>query len=364
MKIQLDRNTLLTPLQTVIGVVGNNPTLAILSNVLIDIKQSQLRITGSDTEVELVGHTQTPTPTEHLFTLPGKKLVDILRTLPDSAPVELYCKDSKVTLTSGKSRFTLSTADAEDFPTFKQTDTQLTFEMPQNQLRNLFLKTQVAIAQQDVRYYLNGLMFEINTDHIKAVATDGHRLAYSHSDIEIDTTHRLQIIIPRKAIIELVRLLEDNDEKIKLEIGTNSINVHAKKFDFSSKLIEGRFPDYERVIPKNNNTLISINREFLQEVLQRVAIVGNISARLEFKENRLHVFVNNSDKSENAEDELMIDYTGAPFNIAFNIQYVLDALNNISTEEVAFHMDGPDASSLITEPGNDSFKYVVMPLRI
>lgn len=365
MKIQIDRETLLTPLQTVMGVVGVKSNLPILSNVLLDIQKQKLTVTGTDTEVELMGECISPiADTETRITLPGKKLMDIIRALPQAAPVELYYVDNKVTLTSGKSRFTLATLPATDFPEFKRVDTQFTLKIPQNKFRTLLLKTQFAIAQQDVRYYLNGLLLEINPDHMKAVATDGHRLAYASEEMATRCDNRLQIIIPRKAVIELIRLLEDKEEEIAIELGHHFINIAGRGFYFTSKLVEGRFPDYNRVVPKNNKTKILINRPFLQEALHRVAIVSGISARLEFNQNVLHVFANNIKIEDNAEDEVSIAYQDEPFSIAFNIQYLSDALANFSTEEIEMHCDGPDASTLLTEPGNDRIQYVIMPLRL
>ncbi|OGT49515.1 MAG: DNA polymerase III subunit beta [Gammaproteobacteria bacterium RIFCSPHIGHO2_12_FULL_41_15] len=363
MKIQIDRDTLLQPLQTVIGVISVKPSLPILSNVLVNIKPQKLTITGTDTEVELVGHAITPLPdTDVLLTLPGKKLADVLRTLPENAPIELYQQKERITLTSGKSRFTLSTLPAEDFPSFDKNSCQYSFDIPQNKLKNLLTQTQFAMAQQDVRYYLNGILLEFNPDHIKAVATDGHRLAYACIEFNTQVAARSQIIVPRKAATELIRLLQLTEDTVRLDIGTHFIDVTGSGFNFTSKLVEGRFPDYNRVIPKNNQTKILINREFMQNILHRVAIVSGESVRLAFKPNMLHAYAET--KTENAEDDLIIEFSGEPFNIAFNTHYLLDAINNIQSEEIEMCLAGPDASALITEPGKLDVQYVVMPLRL
>lgn len=364
MKIQIDRDTLLKPLQTVIGVIGSKPSMPILANVIIDIKPQKVTITGSDTEVELVGHSNTPVPdTDTILTLPGKKLLDVLRTLPNNAPVELYQQpeNERVTLTSGKSRFTLPTLSAQDFPAFDKTSTQYSLQIPQNKLRELLTKTQFAMAVQDVRYFLNGMLLEFGPEQIRSVATDGHRLAYSHIDFATDIENRSQIILPRKAVTELIRLLEDNDKPVRLDIGTNFLDVVGNDFNFTSKLVEGRFPEYNRVIPRNNQTKILVNREFLQNLLQRIAIITNENVRLEFKHNSLHAHA--ATKYENAEDDLAIDYNGETFSIAFNTHYLLDAINNLHSAEIEMAMNGPDASALITEPSGTDVLYVVMPLR-
>ncbi len=331
MKLNLIRETLLKPLQQVIGVVERKQTLPILSNVLLSTENNQLSITGTDLEVELIG--QTKLGDENLeasrLTLPGRKLIDICRALPENAPIELHRDKEKIILRSGQSRFMLSTLPADDFPMVEKLECHLKLTLPQYQLHRLLQRTYFAMAQQDVRYYLNGLLLETHPTKLRAVATDGHRLTSHVLGIETAIEHGLQIIIPRKGVIELLRLLADNENSVTLMIGNNHVCISTMDFTFTSKLIEGRFPDYERVIPKGGDKQITIDRDLLKQALSRTAILCNEKfkgIRFELRRGLLRILSSNPEQ-EAAEEEIKIDYTKEELDIGFNVNYLLDILN-------------------------------------
>ena len=369
MKLNLTRETLLRPLQLVIGVVERKKTMPILSNILLSMEKNRLSITGTDLEVELVGQTQLDkNETDKLkLTLPGRKLIDICRALPEHAPIELYRDKEKIILRSGLSRFTLSTLPAEDFPSVERRETHLELMIPQRQFRRLLQRTAFAMAQQDVRYYLNGLLLETHPTKLRAIATDGHRLSANMLDIETNTEHHLQIIIPRKGVIELLRLLEDNDASTVIRIGNNHICVSTEDFTFTSKLIEGRFPDCERVIPKGGDKEVVIDRNILKQSLTRTAILCNEKfrgIRFELRQGLLRILATNPEQ-EAAEEEVKIDYVKEDFNIGFNVNYLLDILNTISSNSIVLTFSNPDTSVLIQEGKNQTDSvFVVMPMRL
>jgi len=369
MKLNIQRETLLKPLQLVIGVVERKQTLPILSNVLLKTHNNQLSITGTDLEVELIGQTALEHAASELneLTVPGRKLMDICRALPDNAPIELYRDKEKIVLRSGRSRFTLSTLPAEDFPNVEQQDSQLEFVISQQQLRTLLQRTYFSMAQQDVRYYLNGLLLETYPGKLRAVATDGHRLATTVISDKTNADHRVQIIVPRKGIIELLRLLDDSDKPATVIIGNNHIQVSSDEFTFTSKLVEGRFPDYERVIPKNGNKVISIDRDELKNALSRTAILCNEKfkgIRLELRNGLMRISANNPEQ-EAAEEEINIDYSQEDLDIGFNVSYLLDILNTISSGIVKLTFADSNSSVLIEENDQDADStFVVMPMRL
>ncbi|AKQ33131.1 DNA polymerase III subunit beta [Candidatus Coxiella mudrowiae] len=369
MKLNLIRETLLKALQQVIGVLERKQTLPILSNVLLSTENNQLSITGTDLEVELIG--QTKLDDENLeasrLTLPGRKLMDICRALPENAPIELHRDKEKIILRSGQSRFMLSTLPANDFPTVEKLEYHLKLTLPQYQLHRLLQRTYFAMAQKDVRYYLNGLLLETHPTKLHAVATDGHRLAFHVLGIETAIEHRLQVIIPRKGVIELLRLLADNEDPVTLMIGNNHVCVSTTDFTFTSKLIEGRFPDYERVIPKGGNKQITIDRDLLKQALSRTAILCNEKfkgIRFELRHGLLRILSNNPEQ-ETAEEEIEIDYTKEKLDIGFNVNYLLDILNVVERGNVVLTFSDSNSSVLVTEAENQiDTAFVVMPMRL
>lgn len=369
MKLNLQRESLLKPLQQVIGVVERKQTLPILSNVLIDIKDSKISITGTDLEVELIGQIQADASIKSgRLTLPGRKLMDICKALPENAVIELYQEKERVILKSGRSRFTLAVLPASDFPCIETQDASLSFSLPQQELRYILQRTLFSMAQQDVRYYLNGMLLETSNHTLKAVATDGHRLALNTIDAPVSEPNKRQIIVPRKGVTELMRILDDDESNVTITISSNHIRVESENSVFTSKLIDGRFPDYERVIPKSGNKVVLVNRDALRSALNRTAILCNEKfrgVRFELRKNLLRILANNPEQ-EAAEDELSVEYTSGDLDIGFNVNYLIDILNVIKSDQVRLTFMGANSSMLVEEPNNegDDSLFVVMPMRL
>lgn len=368
MKFSLQRETLLKPLQMVIGVVERKQTLPILSNVLLNVTDNKLSFTGTDLEVELIGRSKLGLDAKPVqLTLPGRKLLDICKALPESAPVELYQEKERVILKSGRSRFTLSTLPAKDFPNVDEHAANISFSISQQQLRYLLQRTYFSMAQQDVRYYLNGLLLEVCAGTLRAVATDGHRLAANIIDASTKQTHRLQIIVPRKGVLELLRLLEDSEDEVTVNIANNHIRIIHEAYTFTSKLIDGRFPDYERVIPKNGDKKVIIDRDELKQAIQRAAILCNEKfhgVRFEFRQGLLRLSAHNPEQ-EVAEEELAICYDQEDIDIGFNFTYILDILNALKPGPIQLTFADANSSLRIEEPDSDGDSvFVAMPMRL
>lgn len=368
MKLNIQRETLLKPLQQVIGVVERKQTLPILSNVLIDTNGNTISVTGTDLEVELIGQSQVDGALKsHQITLPGRKLIDICKALPENAPIELHQEKEKVVLKSGRSRFTLTTLPVNDFPMIEEQEASFSFTLPQQELRYMLQRTIFAMAQQDVRYYLNGMLFEISDRFLRTVATDGHRLALNTIDTQIKTPNKRQIIIPRKGVTELMRILSDDETDIKITVSNNYIRVENENSIFTSKLIDGRFPDYERVIPKAGNKILLLDRDELKDALNRTAILCNEKfrgVRFELRKNLLRILANNPEQ-EAAEDELAIDYTDTDLDIGFNVNYLIDILNILKPGPVQLTFIDANSSLLVQEPESEGDSlFVVMPMRL
>lgn len=369
MHFTIQRERLLTPLQLVTGVVERRHTLPILSNVLLTIENNQLSLLGTDLEVELIGKVNLDDVKEEgEITIPAKKLMDICRSLPNESIIDIKLDDQKILIKSGRSRFTLSTLSASDFPTVEDGPTSLSFQVAQSKLRRIIEHTSFAMAQQDVRYYLNGMLLELNDNYLRTVTTDGHRMAVCSVPLELKgiVTDKKQIILPRKAILELVKLLTDQEAEATVVLGEQHIRVTTGNFTFTSKLIDGKFPDYERVLPKGSNKLILADRQTLKNAFSRAAILSNEKyrgIRLNLETGLLKIQANNPEQEE-AEEEILIDYTGDTLEIGFNVSYLLDVLNVISTEKVRISLADANSSALIQEEDNDDSSYVVMPMRL
>ncbi len=369
MDIKLQRESLLKPLQNVIGVVERKQTLPILANVLVRIQGDEISITGTDLEVELSARSKLEIEHSHSteFTVSGRKLLDICKALPEEAPIELNYQDQRLAIKSGRSRFTLSTLSAIEFPKFEAQEKHLSFNIAQREFLQLIQRSCFAMAQQDVRYYLNGMLFEATTGSLRAVATDGHRLATNFTQLAIPEIPRLQIIVPRKGIVELLRLLTDSDGTVEITIGGSQIRVAHENFIFTSKLVEGRFPDYDRVIPKNSDKTILLERDELKQALQRASILCNEKfrgIRLELHTNMLRIVANNPEQ-EIAEEELIIDYQHEELSIGFNVNYLLDILNTAEPGNIKMSFTDSNSSVLIEEeqPLFNAL-FVVMPMRL
>ena len=276
MHFTIQREALLKPLQLVAGVVERRQTLPVLSNVLLVVEGQQLSLTGTDLEVELVGRVSLDEPAEPgEITVPARKLMDICKSLPNDALIDIRIDDQKLLVKAGRSRFSLSTLPANDFPTVEEGPGSLTLSLSQSRLRRLIERTSFAMAQQDVRYYLNGMLLEVQTGVLRAVATDGHRLAMCSMAAEIEQTERHQVIVPRKGILELARLLTEQDADVSIVLGQHHIRATTGEFTFTSKLVDGKFPDYERVLPRGGDKLVIGDRQALREAFSRTAILSN-----------------------------------------------------------------------------------------
>lgn len=368
MLIKTTRETLLKPLQSVAGIIERRHTLPILSNVLLSRTGSNLTFVATDIEIEITASMTTDAPGEDAsVTVGARKLLDILRALPEGADVAITAQEKRLQVRSGKSRFNLQTMPPEDFPRMASPDAgAVRFSLPQALLKSLFSQVQYAMAQQDIRYYLNGLLMVIDGGDLRVVATDGHRLALAVKQVAPKELGRQEVILPRKTILELARLLADNDDPVEIELAPNQAKFSFAGTVLVSKLIDGKFPDYNRVIPKNHEKHLTLDRAALQHALQRAAILTNDKfrgVRWVLGENSLRISCSNTEQEE-ANEELDIDYQGAALDIGFNVSYLLDVLNNVSVEQIECSLGDANSSALFTIRDRDDFKYVVMPMRI
>jgi DNA polymerase III subunit beta len=365
MKFSADREAILSPLQAVIGVVERRQTMPILANVLVAGRDDHLSFTATDLEVELVARAPVTLQQAGEITLPGRKLLEIIRALPEKAAVTVSIEGERAIVKSGKSRFTLTTLPASDFPTIDDIRAQQTLKVEQTVLRRLLDKTHFSMAQQDVRYYLNGMLLELAGNLLRTVATDGHRLAYCETTLETPANTAQQVIVPRKGVLELQRLL-GGDGNVELAIGSNHVRAQIGDIRFTSKLIDGRFPEYGRVIPNDPPKQVKADREILRAALQRAAILSNEKyrgIRLALKPKVLLLQSHNPEQEE-AEEELEVAYDGDEVEIGFNVNYLLDALAAVDGGEVALGLTDANNSCLLTAPGVLTTKYVVMPMRL
>ena len=365
MKLSAAREALLRPLQAVIGVVERRQTMPILANVLLVAKDGELSVTATDLEVELVANTEVSVESGGEVTVPGRKLLDICRALPEDAEVSISQSGEKLVLKSGRSKFTLTTLPAAEFPTVEDINAGHSVTVSQAVLGRILEKTHFSMAQQDVRYYLNGLLLETSDNLLRAVATDGHRLALCEVALDGGKAPEQQVIVPRKGVLELQRLMSGEGE-LAIELGTNHVRIQLDGIRFTSKLIDGRFPEYDRVIPQDTSNAMSADRGVFKSALQRTAILSNEKyrgIRLIIREDNMVLQTHNPEQEE-AEEELEIEYSGEEIEIGFNVNYLLDALNAIETYEVSLAVVDGNSSCLIREPGKDDCKYVVMPMRL
>ncbi len=364
--VKTHRDALLRPLQIVSGIVERRHTLPILANILIRKDGDEVTLLSTDIEVQISTHAAIGSGKEAAATtVAARKLLDILRALPDSE-VSLSLSNKRMTIQSGKSRFALQTLAAEEFPTVAQAEHYgAQFSLPQKTLKHLFNMVHFSMAQQDIRYYLNGLLLVVEGQNVIAVATDGHRLAFSQTVTEQQFA-RQEVIIPRKTILELQRLLNDGDDPVTLAIATNQVKFSFSDIELISKLVEGKFPDYTRVVPKAYKNNFTIGREVLLRSLQRAAIMTSDKfkgVRCMMAPGSLKISSTNADQEE-AVEEIEIDYGGDSIDIGFNVTYLLDVLNNLKCDSVSISLGDANSSALVTVPDDPNFKYVVMPMRI
>lgn len=366
MKIQIQREDLLTPLQKIIGAVEKKQTMPALSNVLVKAAAHSLVLTATDLEIELETNLQMHVDEPGETTLPARKLLDICKSLPEESAINISVNSDKASVQSGRSRFTLATLPASDFPVLDSINSIAEFDIPSNVLKELIDNTAFAMAQQDVRYYLNGLLLEVSNDRIRAVATDGHRLAWCEKEANCDLNEIKQVILPRKGVHELVRLLENTEDKVHLMLGTNHLRADVGDYQFTSKLIDGRFPDYNRVIPDDGNNIMTADREILRQALVRASILSNEKyrgIRMILEDNLLKLQTQNPDQEE-ADVEVEVNYKGDPLEIGFNVNYMLDVLNANGFDTVQTTLRDSNSSCLLTYPDQKNCKYVIMPMRL
>ena len=360
------RNQILEPLQSVCGIVEKRHTLPILSNVLMEKDGEKLTLLATDIEIQIKTSTATVTGEKVALTVAARKLQEILRALPEESEISLALDDKRLQVKAGRSRFNLQTLPAEDFPRMALSDgNQTRLALTQKQFKRLLALVQYAMALQDIRYYLNGLLLVIKGNEICVVATDGHRLAYASETLG-EQLPAIEVILPRKTVLELSRQLADNDEALEIALTPTQALFRFGSIEFVSKLIDGKFPDYERVIPKGHAILVKLSRQNLLQSLQRAKILTNEKTpgvRLVFSPGSLKIIGNNTEREE-AQEEIEIDFTGENIDIGFNVNYLLDVLNNVANDEIECHLGDANSSALFQLANNQSFKYVVMPMRI
>jgi DNA polymerase III subunit beta len=365
--VKAKRDELLAPLSAVSGIIERRHTLPILSNVLIDRAAANLSFLATDIEIQITAKSSLEAAAEaHPVTVGARKLLDILRALPDSVEVTLQQQDKRLVVKAGKSRFSLQSLPAEDFPRLaKPAGESARFKLEQKALRRLLSLVQYAMAQQDIRYYLNGLLMVVEDRSLKLVATDGHRLALASLELAADLP-RQEVIVPRKTVLELSKLLADSAEEVSILMSSTQAAFSFGAVELVSKLVDGKFPDYTRVIPTQHKNRLHIEREPLRQALQRAAILSNEKfrgVRWVLAEGSLKIVSSNAEQEE-AHEELEVNYSGDPLDIGFNVNYLLDVLNNVAGNEIECAFGDAASSALISYASEKDFKYVVMPMRI
>lgn len=368
MQFEIAREALIKPLQLVTGVVERRQTLPVLSNVLLALDKKQLSLTGTDLEVEITGSVEVESASsDGEITVPARKLMDICKSLPDSASLKIQQDDDKLKIQSGRSRFSLSTLPATDFPSAEESSGTLEFTVSKELLKAMLHNTNFAMAQQDVRYYLNGMLMEVSPDYLRVVATDGHRLAMQTEDLKAGVSETTGVIVPRKGILELSRLLSEGDEEdVTVIVGSNHVRATMANFTFTSKLVDGKFPDYNRVLPKGGDKNVIAGREQLRDSLSRTAILSNEKfrgIRLILSDDELKIVANNPEQEE-AEETVPVEYKGDGVEIGFNVMYLVDVLNVLNSDSVHVIVSDPNSSALLQSSESSNATYVVMPMRL
>ena len=368
MKFTASRDALVRPLQLVTGVVERRQTLPVLSNLLVVADEREVSFTGTDLEVELIAHVTDGVSIAHAgqATIPARKLTDIWRSLPEGADISVQIEADRAIVRSGKSRFALSTLPTADFPRVEKAAGETELRLSRQQIRRLLDQTAFSMAQQDVRYFLNGMLIEATPTYIRSVATDGHRLAMCTVNESQPVDGRVQAIVPRKGVVELGRLLADGDGDVSLTLARNHLRVASDGYSLTSKLVDGRFPEYEKVIPKASPNLMTADREALRQAFIRASILSNEKyrgIRMILDKNELTIQANNPEQEE-AEEVLAVEYAGQRLEIGFNVSYLQDVLAVLSTEKVCLSVSDANSSALIEGPGADDSVYVVMPMRL
>ncbi len=366
MKLTISREVLLQPLSQVIGVVERRQTLPVLANFLLVGRDQSLTVTGTDMEVELVSKVSADISADGEITVPARKMIDIIRALPDGVKITFSSSDDKATISAGRSRFTLSTLPASEFPATDQVETLENVVVSEAALKKMMDKTSFAMANQDVRYYLNGLLFDLSDKLLRAIATDGHRLAICDLEEPIEISGDRQLIVPRKGVMELTRMLSGDEDEVTLAIGRNHVRLVKGETTFTSKLIDGRFPDYRAVVPVGADNQILVDRLAFTQALQRAAILSNEKykgVRLEAAESMIKIVAHNP-QHEEALEEIEAELNFERLAVGFNVTYLLDALMAIETEQVSLELKDANSSCLVSAPDSNINRHVVMPLKL
>ncbi|NMP17840.1 DNA polymerase III subunit beta [Thalassotalea sp. Y01] len=367
MKFSLARDVLLKPLLLVSGAVERKSTLPILGNILLEVSGQSLTMVATDLELEMVSSTEIDNQgSDGKITVPARKLLDICKSMPDSAQIEFSLNGETINMVSGRSRYSLATLPATDFPNIESWQGDVEFSLHKSQLLRLIESTHFSMANQDVRYYLNGMSIETENNEIRSVATDGHRLAICKIVNDNLSLPARQVIVPRKGILEIIRLLDPVDEDVQIFLGSNHIRIIDTDFSFTSKLVDGRFPDYRRVLPRNGDKVLITPKDDLRQVLSRASILSNEKfkgVRLNFSANELKITANNPEQ-ESAEEYLEIDFPYEALEVGFNVSYILDVLSAIKDDNVKFTLS--DANSSVVVEGDQTAEalYVIMPMRL
>ncbi len=366
MKFSINREVLLRPLQQVAGVVERRQTLPVLANVLVQVTENELAMTGTDLEVELVARVGLTGAVGGDVTVPARKLMDICRELPEKADIEFELIEQRLEIKSGRFKSTLSTLPAIDFPSVDKSEAEMTASINIKAFKKLLDSTSFAMAQQDVRYFLNGMLIEVGSGYVKSVATDGHRLAMSSIETESTSDKVYQVIVPRKGVIELQRLLGELEDEVEISIGANHLCASSAEYTLTTKLVDGRFPDYDRVIPKNGDKVIHANRQELRQALNRTAILSNEKfrgIRVNFSDNNIKLSANNPEQ-EQAEETVTVEYDGDELEIGFNVGYLQDVLGVLESDRVRITVHDANSSALLEDPDKEDAIYVVMPMKL
>lgn len=367
MQFTITREQLLKPLQQVCGVLGSRPSLPVINNILLEIKENQLFLTGTDLEVELTTQAVLldAVNASGKVTIPAKKFLDICRTLPDDSVISVQFEDDRALIRADRSKFNLATLPASDYPNLMDWKPEVDFTIDQATLARLIESTQFSMANQDARYFLNGMKFETEGNLLRTIATDGHRLAVCTMALDQELLAH-SVIVPRKAVLELVRLIGHNSDAVRLEIGTNNLRVSMNGIVFTSKLIDGRFPDYRRVFPRNPDRILEADAEALKRALVRAAILSNErfrGVRLVLSQNLLKLTANNPEQEE-AEEIIDVAYENVDMEIGFNVSYLLDVINTLKCQRVRLNLVDASSSCLIEDVDNSTAEYVIMPMRL
>lgn len=365
MRITAPREELLKPLGFVAGVVERRQTLPILGNILLRLEDGVLTLTGTDLEVEVVARMKAEGE-NGVMTVPARKLLDICRALPAEAVIDIKSDGEKAIIKARSSRFTLLTLPAGDFPNIETAQWEQSFTLAQQDLKTLFEKTHFCMAQQDVRYYLNGLLLELVGPRLRAVATDGHRLALCETTVKTDVSGMRQAIVPRKGVLEIMRFLDSTGDSVEVRLSANHLRATFGDLTFTSKLIDGRFPDYNKVVPPSHSKIVLAERHLLRETLSRAAILSNEKyrgVRLSLANNLLRVTAHNPDQEE-AQEEMPVQYKGEEMEIGFNVTYLIDAIGGLDGGDVQLGLNDANSSCTIQLPKERQQLYVVMPMRL